>query len=511
MLHLIPCLALALAQPYQPVLASLPALTLTAAAPLQEPDARNYNFAKQAAGETLANAMEELAVWCQKNKAYLERNRAYEVLIEYRPDHKLARKLLGYRFDRGSKKWNRRSNYKAPRNSNPPAALEALEKRELIFAAYTDKLIAAIEANIDSLPKKIRMRDLKPLLVERPDDERVHLLMGQVKLSVDGKPDQWVRPTTKLAIERRKSLREFRRDERRAAPAPRSTELQAEESDLGFNWNVRLDNGTVRVLSSGGSSEAERALRDMHMLWLYMPKVMGGKLKASEGATLYLLTNPMAKDKFGLECSLLNQINRDAWSKMIGTFLGASVSMALYDPNEPARLDMACRLTISLYLWQEYGISAERGWVTEGFGLYLVNQLQGTRLSFTLNSDEYNDTGERDYDSRIKQPDSDWLELARRMLRDKKAPHLSFVLGKDVGSLVPRDLLIANALAAYLVEAHGPEAVERILRRIGGTWVDGELVKAKDSAAKALEDELEVRLPEIYGLLEDWLTEMKRR
>ncbi|MFT7677705.1 MAG: hypothetical protein ACI8QC_001688 [Planctomycetota bacterium] len=504
MLQIIPCLALAFASPANPA-------TLLPPAVLQEPDARNYNFAKQAAGEALATQMEELAVWCQKNKAYLERNRAYEVVILYKPDHKLARKLLGYNFDRKSKEWTRRGNYKAPKNSKPPEALEALEKRELIFAAYTESLIAAIEANIDTLPKRIRLKDLQPLLEERPDDARVRTLMGQVRLFEDGKPDEWVLPTTKLALERRKSLRDFRRSNRKSAPAPKSTNVQDVEADMGFKWNVKLDNGTVRLLSSGSSSESERVLRDLHMLWRYLPEVMGGKLTVGDGTTIYLLTNPGAKDKFGAESSLLSDTNRNYWAKTVGTFLGASTSMALYNSNQPGRLDMACRLTVSLYLWQEYGISADRGWVTEGFGLYLVNQMQGTRLSYTLNSDEYEDKSEENFASRIKEPDSDWLELARRMLRDKKAPGLQFVLGKDVGAMAPRDLIIANALAAYLVEAHGPKVVESILRRIGGTWVDGELIKPKDSAARVLEQVLEARLPEIYTLLEDWLTEMKRR
>lgn len=504
MLQIFSCLALALASPANPAPTLPPAV-------LQEPDARNYNFAKQAAAEALATELEDLAIWCQKNKAYLERNRAYEVVIKYKPDHKLARKLLGFSYDRKSKEWSRRGNYKAPKNGKPSATLEALERRELIFAAYSDRLVAAIEANIETLPKKIRLRDLEPLLEERPDDERIRLLMGQVSMSVDGEAEQWVLPTTKLALERRKFLREFRRSNRKSAPPSGPTEVKDVEADMGFKWNVRLDNGTVRLLSSGSSSEAERMLRDLHMLWRYLPQVLGGKLTAGEGTTVYLLTNPGAKEKFGSVSSLLSQTNKNYWAKTVGTFLGASTSMALYNSNQPGRLDMGCRLTVSLYLWQEYGISAERGWVTEGFGLYLVNQLQGTRLSFTLNSDEYEDSNERDYTSRIKEPDSDWLEIARRMLRDKKAPRLSFVLGKDVGSLAPRDLVIANALAAYLVEAKGPEVVESILRRIGGTWVNGELTKPKDSAAKVLEDVFEVRLPEIYVLLEGWLTEMKRR
>lgn len=504
MLQILSCLALAFVSPASPA-------PLLAPAAFQEPDARNYNSAKQAAAEALATEMEELAIWCQQNKAYLERNRAYEVVIKYKPDHKLARKLLGYNYDRRAKEWSRRGNYRAPKNTKPSAALEALEKRELVFAAYTDRLIAAIEANIETLPKRIRLRDLEPLLKERPNDERIRRLVGQVKMSDEGEPNQWVLPTTKLTIERRKSLRDFRRNNRKSAPAPKSTEVQDMEADMGFKWNVRLDNGTVRLLSSGGSSEAERMLRDLHMLWLYLPQVMGGKLTAGEGTTVYLLTNPGAKEKFVSASPLVNQTNKDNWARMVGTFLGASTSMALYNPNQPGRLDMACRLTVNLYLWQEYGISADRGWVTEGFGLYLVSQLQGTRLSFTLNSDEYDDSDERNYASRIKDPDSDWLEIARRMLRDKKAPRLSFVLGKDVGALAPRDLVIANALAAYLVEAKGPKVVESILRRIGGTWVDGEMVKAQASAAKVLEDALEVRLPEIYVLLEDWLTEMKRR
>ena len=55
----------------------------------------------------LVAELDRLAIWCErKGGVDLERDRACELILFFEPDHKQARKLLGFRRDR-SGRWSR--------------------------------------------------------------------------------------------------------------------------------------------------------------------------------------------------------------------------------------------------------------------------------------------------------------------------------------------------------------------------------------------------------------------
>jgi hypothetical protein len=102
-------------------------------------------------------------------------------------------------------------------------------------------------------------------------------------------------------------------------------------------------------------------------------------------------------------------------------------------------------------------------------------------------------------EDRMKRKDADWLALARTTLQGKDAPKLAFTLGRDVNTLTRGDVLVANALAAYLLEGCEPGTALRVLKRIGRDEV---------GSAKALEEELGLDPPALERRLIRWLEEL---
>ena len=143
-----------------------------------------------------------------------------------------------------------------------------------------------------------------------------------------------------------------------------------------------------------------------------------------------------------------------------------------------------------------WGISTEQGWVFEGFGLYLVYQLLGTRLTQFVQEDRYRD-GSEEFNERIYGAGAKWLPEARAVMEGPEPPKLPFVLGADVNRMTQRDMLVAYALAAYLLEAR-PDQVDPILTAIG----------RGENPVETLEKRLQLDLPGIERRVRRWLAEM---
>ena len=89
--------------------------------------------AREALEKELTWKLENLAEPCQKAKAFLQRNRVYELILEYDPEHKTARKFLGYKFDRKTKEWVMPRKPRQPKDAKPEAVATANAERVRIL------------------------------------------------------------------------------------------------------------------------------------------------------------------------------------------------------------------------------------------------------------------------------------------------------------------------------------------------------------------------------------------
>ena len=67
---------------------------------------------------------------------------------------------------------------------------------------------------------------------------------------------------------------------------------------------------------------------------------------------------------------------------------------------------------------------------------------------------------------RLLDPESNWMEEAHKVLTGGAPPRLVELVKKGASELTTEEVLLANALVTYLLEAH-PGEVARMLARVG--------------------------------------------
>ena len=91
---------------------------------------------------------------------------------------------------------------------------------------------------------------------------------------------------------------------------------------------------------------------------------------------------------------------------------------------------------------------------------------------------------------RLLDPESNWMEEAHKVLVGAAPPRLAELVKKGASELTTEEVLLANALATYLLEVH-PGEVARMLSRIGTGFAQ---LEALGDATGRAPDELERHL-----------------
>ena len=172
-----------------------------------------------------------------------------------------------------------------------------------------------------------------------------------------------------------------------------------------------------------------------------------------------------------------------------------NAELGIWDKEEVYRLDSSTRQAVQLHFRRAFGITEKRGWVVEGMGLYLSGLLCGTRLMWFVQPSRYAGGEPSRWEAQL-QKDFDWLVPARQLFASKELPSLKHVLRRDVNSLTEADMLVAFALAAYLLESR-PDEVAPLLRKVADS---------KDGA-QAVFDALGMNQVELTERLRRWLSE----
>jgi hypothetical protein len=187
----------------------------------------------------------------------------------------------------------------------------------------------------------------------------------------------------------------------------------------------------------------------------------------------------------------------------LGAWAGAGVPndvhVARWDADEARRLDGAVRHTLGLLMKLDLEVGLETAWAWEGLGLYLGRELVGTRLTWYGSGQATSTPESKELLGRLLMADVNWMNEAYQMLQGGTAPKLETVLARDIDSIGVRDVLVAYAFAAYLLEAEA-ERLPGILRRVGAR---------EASSAEAVSAALGRGIPEVEDRLVRWLGERR--
>jgi hypothetical protein len=477
MLPLAPLIAaLALAAPLQPGTDASRAATPPRSA------ARQDDAAKLRA--ELILKLLELATWCNDKELFLQRDNVWRSVLALDPENAGARKGLRYSRDAGG-------NWKEPaprevKDRNAAALPEFGKKRSEVVGAWRDKLFALLDSQQADAGKRSAAFD--EVLQIDPDDAVVRGLRGEARSG-----EKWVLQETLAGEARRAELRALVQKARAEPPKPEP--LAPGPADLALlpAWKASSSSDGMRLLAQTGEAEAKEMQTLTHAGCALLELVCGKPMPPTDGFTVYLVVDPAERDKLLAGIPAASEEEKKIWKASAGFGIPASASVVLWDKDGKRRIDCFARHLVASLLFKGFTIEAKQGWAFEGLGLYLAQQLCGTRMTWFIGSAAGEPAGLR---GKLFAPKTDWFAEASRLLSSPKPPKLAELLGKELPAVKLEEMVLAQAFAAYLIEGL-PAQLPELLQRTG----------AGESPSTVLEELTKRPLAETERRLVRWLSE----
>jgi hypothetical protein len=482
----------------------LGALLLTFLAPPSTAAQEDVEAQLAALRAELRTHLEELVELAQGSKLYLTRDRTNETLLLVDPDHAEARRSLGYRRGSGGD-WTR-SKYRAPRDRGDAEAARAFEA---LRSSRSDELSRRLVALLDAsdLPRARREEELALYLRLAPDDAKLRAAKGEA-LDVDG---LWREAELVRTRRRRAEIAQLIDDARAGVPEPQLWTVEPPAAALGLSWTAALRTPRIRAAGTVDAEELRLTLEAAHLVDDVLRAVLPPPLdEESSGRreldwplfgryVVYLLGDPAEVPVLLSGWPQLTAEELRLFPQLTTAFLDEYNTIGVWVEGPFRRRDGLVRQIIGTYLLDRFGVSTRHGWLWEGLGIELTYRILGTRQTFFVQSSTYvQNVGPR-LDLSLFEPHVDWLEELVRMMSGPQPPRLVYLVGKDVNAMNLPELLLANGLATYLLEAR-PDALRTVVSRLG----------AGEASLPVLEDVLGLPLPELETEVLRWAAQAHR-
>jgi hypothetical protein len=421
----------------------------------------DFGAQREAARAALAKALEGYAEWCQSKSLFHSRKTALETLLELVPDHPEARKALGHvRAKDGS--WKAPDKPKTFRDFDKKALEEAPARWREATSGYVARMVSLLEGNALA-PEERELAAHEALWLD-PENERVHLLLGEVRGDKG-----WVLPETLRAKERRAALRELVQSALEGAPAASPAPLAERERKIPLHLEALAAPG-LRVVGTADAEELLLAAQAALALERLLQAVFESRHSLPADTTVFLLSDPGHLQAFLEHHPSIAPEQHAYFQALEGSGIQGTSDFAFWSGDTQRRIDGVVRLLLGYWLSGAFEINADHGWAYEGFGLFLTRSLVRTRMTWLAQPSRVL-APEADVALRQKliDPATNWMDEALRMLREGRQPPLGELLPKGASQLSTEDVLYAYAIATYLLEARA-EVVPRMLSRIGAGY-----------------------------------------
>jgi len=276
------------------------------------------------------------------------------------------------------------------------------------------------------------------------------------------------------------------------------SEPSPEEEQLGVRWTAALANEAVRVLSSGKRAEAENVAHVARAAGELVRELLSSDVHLREGATVYLLVNPGEAKALVDAWPELEPEMRERIRGLTGAGIPGTPHVARWDADPVHRLDGTVRHLVGSLLFDGFQIGLDKGWLWDGIGLYLTRELCGSRLTWYVGGVAEQDETARRFAEGLVDPKTNWIQEAYLLLEREKATPMCDLLRKDVSAMGLDDMVVAYAMAAWLLEGRWNDAPE-LLRRVG----------AGEEPEQALLEALGADCEELRERLVRWLAERR--
>ena len=397
--------------------------------------------------------MEELAAWADKNDLFASRNRVYEDLILYRPEHQVARRTLRF-VKRSDGTWERRGG-RPPRDHEEEFIPEFNQR----FKALRDKLEAELHATMDE-SEGAGVRERISLTVEVlkgfPSDARARRIRGESKQG-----GKWLLTETVRAEKRRDELSQAATEAIEAVAEPKSIQPDDLEKKLGVQWQGGFHGTWWRALGTVDIEETKYALNVLDASHPFFDTTFGLKTYVPRNCGFYLLTGKAEAAKVLASHPQIPPSKRDFYLGLRAAWVPGKYVFFHWSDSPAVRLDGSTRMALGILIMRNFNVNTNRGWVWEGLGLYLDYHLTGGHKTIFVTPHMKTTTKRRtpfDIETRMKKPGADWVQLALDLVEANSEPEIQPMTARKVNGMTPEDLVYSYALVAYLVEGHPDKA-----------------------------------------------------
>ncbi len=441
-----------------PTLVLVLLLAAAAPAPAAEEKKPDLETPRKAAVAKLVRELHALALWCQEQNLLLFRDRCAEVIVRFDEEDVKAHRWLKFHRTRDGK-WVRRLAYKPPANKPEDEAVEA--EFEPRFRAILDEFVTTLVGIVEPLhevePSPGARRVLADVFKVDPDHEKARSLNGEARHG-----GKWVLKESARALGRRKELRDAADRILAAIPEPKEVPPTPFEAKLGVTWRSHYRGVWWRALGTVEKDELRLILRSADAARPFLSEALKIDFRTPKDCAFYLLTGP-AEAAVALKADpRFTEAQRARFLKLAAAWVPRTRSFYQYSDSPEVRHDGVTRMSIGLLLLDKFGITTEKGWAWEGFGLLLDYLLTGTRKTFYVMPGPYTTTKRpphlADLKKRMKQGGSNWLSLAGDLVEAKLAPELRPLSRRTVNELSAPELLYSYALASYILEGRPDQA-----------------------------------------------------
>ncbi|MHC4938075.1 MAG: hypothetical protein ACYTHK_03810 [Planctomycetota bacterium] len=436
---------------------------------------------------TCIDGLEELARYATGKKLFAYRAQCYEGILRHDADHAEARKWLRYKRGRDGS-WTRSKSYRPPRNMSTDAEAEFLQRR----AKLAERVLAEVkDAVADDAHPARRVAAWEIVLSVDADQADARRALGYERSG-----DRWLLGEIARAPARRKALFAQAREalrEQAAVPAAQPTEV---ERGLGA-WSGAWQGDSWRLLATVPVREAQRLVHLAASCDRYFGWVFGIERAGFPGRVLYVYADRAGYMRGIAAHRRVDGAGQRLAEKLTCYWIGKTWEALVGATNTGLRREWCARLPFAMLMSRHFRIRSKSGWVWEGFGLYLSYRMTGRRATWWVRRTGYaekSDRWRRELWTRIMKPDSDWIGIARDLLKAGRRPDLRLLMSKSTNEMDGVDLIWSYALAAYLLEGFSDRA-GAVLAAVG----NGALPDA------VFEQTLGLKLPDVQKRFAKWI------
>ncbi|MHC4955865.1 MAG: hypothetical protein ACYTGZ_18615 [Planctomycetota bacterium] len=403
----------------------------------------------------IAKELESFAGWSAKQSLRGFRDRAYEALLRFDPDHKKARRTLKYRWNKKTSEWVRMGKYKQPEDRDSERKEEATARWQELNDGFAHAVLKLLESA--EIPRAKRAQVVLDVLAVAPDHVGARKANGETRVG-----DGWLLAETVAGRERLREIQAAAREALAKAPQPRSMPLTDEDKKFGVPFPDAWAGRNWRGVGNVPEEELKAIVRMMDAAHPLHYALFGGDERGASGLGFYLLAGgKKAAEKALRKHPAYTPKERAYVLDLDGSWIPGRIAYLTWVEKPRMRRDIMARQATALYLRHRFGLKVAQGWAWEGIGLYCNYLLAGTRLTTSAMRTGYMEDpkalvaqGRGD-----KFAKTDWVGLAERLFESKKPPDLRLITQKDVNTLTSDDLLVSYAMVSYLIECRPKEAV----------------------------------------------------